>query len=191
MVAETERFVAVPSLGSLVVGWLLVLPKEHMLSLGEFGSDSHGEIETIAADWASTFGPLTWFEHGPAHPSSAVGCSIDHAHMHLVPTGGLDLREAAARCMPGLGLERVEDPDGAIREAVDDGTPYLYLRSPDGTSWLAASEEIPSQAFRRCIAAAQGRSDQYDWRDFPRHDVLRETIWRWRADARMHAGVAS
>jgi hypothetical protein len=31
---ETENFAVVPSLGALVEGWLLMVPKEHYISMG-------------------------------------------------------------------------------------------------------------------------------------------------------------
>lgn len=181
VVAESDNLVAVPSVGSLVAGWLLVVPKAHRLSFGESSDMSvlHRETEEIAAEWRREFGPLTWFEHGPAQPSSVVGCSVDHAHIHLLPSGELDLEEAASRHLPELTFVREDDPESAIAAAVEAGIPYLHLRLPDGTSRLAVSPRIPSQAFRRCIAAEQGRPDQFDWREFPQLETLEETMRRW------------
>lgn len=184
VVAESDNLVAVPSVGSLVPGWLLVVPKAHRLSFGASIAEMsllHRETEEIAAEWSREFGPLTWFEHGPAQPSSVVGCSVDHAHMHLLPNGELDLAAAAARHLPELTFTHEDDPESAIAAAVRAGLPYLHLRLPDGTSRLAVSPRIPSQAFRRCIAGEQGRPDQFDWREFPQWETLEETMRRWAA----------
>jgi ATP adenylyltransferase len=177
VVAETEHLVAVPSVGSLLSGWLLVLPKEHDLNFAaatDRSSRIESELTGLAADWEAVFGPLTWFEHGPKETDSAVGCSIDHAHMHLVPLGELNLLDAA-RSM----LKMRFNPVGALSEAtqaIDQDCSYLYLQLPNNTQWLAASNSIPSQSLRRVIAAEQGREDEWDWKKFPRHDLVTKTL---------------
>jgi ATP adenylyltransferase len=178
VVAETERVVAVPSVGPLIPGWLLVMPKQHALSFGAMDSDTLAallvDIHRIAAGWHDLFGPLTWFEHGPAEARSSAGCGIDHAHLHLVPTGHLDLLAGARDLFAELvfteiaGLEATADPVAA-------GDAYLYLRTPGGHSWLARSRDIPSQAFRRVIAHQQGHPAEYDWMRFPHLDALETT----------------
>jgi ATP adenylyltransferase len=188
VVRQTDRLVAVPSVGSLVPGWLLVMPKVHALSLAEFGrSDMAGlekEIGEIAATWSEIFGPLTWFEHGPCAPGSTVGCSVDHAHMHLVPLAGFDLLNATKTWMPEIEFERVDGLAAAVA-AIDSDIPYLHLRTEDRKIWLARSHGIPSQAFRRVIATAQGRPEEFDWKNSPHPEALEETIRR--ALALVHA----
>ncbi len=179
IIAETEHLVAVPSVGPLLPGWLLVIPKEHVLSFGAVDADTlavlMADLHKIAERWGASFGPLTWFEHGPAEDQSSVGCGIDHAHMHLVPTDQLDLLAAAHELFPHIAFQEVSGLEAAT-SAVALGDPYLYLRTGDGHSWLAASRDIPSQAFRRVIAHQQGRPDEYDWKAFPRDDALEATL---------------
>lgn len=186
-VDETERLVAVPSVGPLLPGWLLVLPKQHALSLADFGRADvpriEAEIETVGASWAQVFGRLTWFEHGPSSPQSEVGCSVDHAHMHLVPLAGFNLLGATQAHMPQIEFKRVSGLSAAV-EALDAELPYLYLRTEDGESWLAQSSEIPSQAFRRVLAIEQGRAEEFDWKSSPHSKTLEETIRRAGALAR-------
>jgi diadenosine tetraphosphate (Ap4A) HIT family hydrolase len=179
VLARTERFVAVPSVGPLVPGWLLVLPTSHQLSFGDLDStdDAATEVESIAASWGAEFGPLTWFEHGPVHEDSVVGCGVDHAHMHLVPLKGLDLLGLAAARMPSLHFERI-DGLGDIDSSRQPGSPYLYLREESGQSWLASSDAIPSQFFRRLIAETQGRPEEFDWKCHPHRKMLTSTLRR-------------
>lgn len=44
-VFESRNFVVVPSLGSLVEGWMLLLPKKHLLSMGALPE------ELVAEEW--------------------------------------------------------------------------------------------------------------------------------------------
>jgi diadenosine tetraphosphate (Ap4A) HIT family hydrolase len=180
VMAETENLVAVPSIGALVNGWLLVVPKNHHLNFGDAIRRSPGlvsEMEEIAARWEATFGPITWFEHGPKQAGTKVGCSIDHAHMHLVPLGRIDLL-AAARDRLGKASFTEISGFSALADAIDRGCSYLYIRLPDGTQWLEAANAIPSQSLRRVIAAEQGRAQEWDWKAFPRPELVHQTIAR-------------
>jgi ATP adenylyltransferase len=175
---ETERLVGVPSVGPLVPGWLLALPREHRLNFAEAMDRSAGidlELTRLAERWEALFGPLTWFEHGPKVPGSDVGCSIDHAHMHLVPLGDLNLLHAARDQLDGIHFSPVESLS-EVRDAITRDCSYLYIRLPDGTQWLAASNSIPSQSLRRVIASEQGCAEEWDWKRYSGPDLLSETI---------------
>ena len=178
-VRRSEHLLAVPSIGPLLPGWLLVLPTSHELSFADLSREAAvaAELEEIAAWWADLFGPLSWFEHGPASEGSPVGCGVDHAHMHLVPLGGLDLLALARSYMPSLLFEPIGGVEeiGRCRQA---GTPYLYLRAESGQSWLASSPGIPSQFFRQLIAAAQGRPEEFDWKCHMHRETLSYTLRR-------------
>jgi ATP adenylyltransferase len=178
VVGETKGLLAVPSVGALVPGWLLVLPKEHHLSYGT-AIEKHPELELelakLASFWESFYGPLTWFEHGPKEPGSDVGCSVDHAHMHLVPLGPLSLLERGQALSEDITFEPV-DGLPCITSALEHDRSYLYLRLPDSSQWLAESNSIPSQYFRRIIAAEQGRPSEWDWKQFPRHELIRDIV---------------
>jgi diadenosine tetraphosphate (Ap4A) HIT family hydrolase len=166
-VAEDDAALAVPSLGSLVAGWLLIVPRTHELSFGALDETMLRRVQAFAAPVlrraASGFGALSLFEHGPAARGAHVGCGIDHAHLHAVPTRGLNLRAAAERHLPQLRWREVSDIRAA-RAHVEAGESYLFLRDERGRSHLTAGDEIPSQAFRRVIAAELGRPHEFDWR---------------------------
>ena len=123
------------------------------------------------------------FEHGPADPGTAVGCGIDHAHVHLVPAGSLDLTSTALREFSDLAW-RPARSFSDTRDASVMGVPYLYVESPGAAAWIATGHDIPSQALRRILAAEQGRPDEYDWKAFPRLEMVQETIASIRAAAR-------
>jgi len=188
-VAESRDFLAVPSVGALVPGWLLLMPKRHVLSLALLSPQERAclleDVAELRASWGQLFGPLTLFEHGPAEVASPVGCSIDHAHLHLVPTGNIDLYTAAQRHLPELTWA-VTPGLANLDRLAEAGKPYLYLETPDGTSRVATGPEIPSQALRRAYAAELGEVDRYDWKAFPRLEVVQETVSNARA-----AGVAA
>jgi len=180
VVAETDHLVGVPSVGPLVPGWLLALPREHHLNFAEVIGHNPGvdcELAGLAKRWEKLFGPLTWFEHGPKEAGSDVGCSIDHAHMHLVPLAEMNLVSAAEVHLEAIRFASIETFSD-IQDAIRCDRSYLYIRLPDGTQWLAPSDSIPSQSLRRAIAIEQGRADEWDWNDSPGQDLLTDTIAR-------------
>src|SRR6266852_4207519 len=86
---ETDGFVVTPSLGALVEGWLLVLPREHAVNTSRIAANLRQEFTAIVdrtvAIVADEFGPVTLFEHGPSYDGSRLGCGVDHAHLLVVP----------------------------------------------------------------------------------------------------------
>lgn len=95
-----------------------------------------------------------------------MGCSVDHAHLHVVPTSALirDEVDALDASCTISGWRKVK----AIWEAEQEhaaGRDYLYLYDSDGSQWVAWTPDAPSQLFRRAIAHS-----------------IRQPIWDWKAD---------
>src|SRR4051794_2267005 len=66
VVAESRDFVAVPSVGALVPGWLLAIPKRHALNLAVLPRDEAAafaaQLGALKARCTELFGPITTFE---------------------------------------------------------------------------------------------------------------------------------
>lgn len=164
---ECDDVALVPTRGMLVEGWILAIPREHILSSSALSARRRSELwhraDRAVALVASSYGPATVFEHGAVVPGSVVGCGVDHAHIHVVPLS-FDLAELA-RSHP-LGRDLTWTPINDIRSVQDSQTvlsPYLVIQGPSGLGWRAAGS-IPSQFFRRVIADAIGCPSQFDWR---------------------------
>src|ERR1039458_10394749 len=86
---ESRNFVAIPTVGALVEGWLLVVPRTPILSFARLSTPLFSELEIfldeIIPAIQSVYGPVSVFEHGPSCAASVVGCGVDYAHLHLVP----------------------------------------------------------------------------------------------------------
>jgi ATP adenylyltransferase len=182
-VAGNAEFVAVLSLGALVPGWLLVLPRRHVLSLGQLSPQEHQRldrfVERIRSVWVDEFGPVVCFEHGPAQAQSSVGCSIDHAHLHVVPTAGCALRKGAQRLIPEIQWVAVDGVGDASRDAASHGLSYISL-TENGSASIATAHSFPSQVLRRVLATELGREREWNWREHPHLDVVRVGIERSR-----------
>ena len=175
----TTSFVSWASLGALVEGWVLVVPRHHFLNLGALPDEQIGKFEEFVSgtrDLVATAynSPVYQFEHGGTTPGSAVGCSVDHAHMHIVPTS-LDLLRLAKMHASHLRWLPVEGPSEA-RSICSDGESYLYLKQPDGRSYATVGTELPSQFFRQIIAKELDLGEPY-WRIDERIHTSNQTAW--------------
>jgi ATP adenylyltransferase len=191
-VLESSNFVALPSLGSLVEGWLLLIPKQHYLSMGALPVALVSEMEEMKAQLGeqvkSRFGEVCIFEHGPAFESRNVGCSVDHAHLHLVPLT-FDIEEAARPFMPH-DSEWSKASWSECQEAHLAGRDYLYFEQPFGYGRISTHTDFGSQVFRKAIASQIGRPDQFNWREFPEMDTVARTINVFAHAANSPEGIA-
>ena len=87
IVFSTEKHIVVPTLGSILPFWFLVIPRLHTLNYAAQPHSTRVELSLIIRKLRSLMkaaeDPLV-FEHGPAQPDSVVGCGCDHAHMHVL-----------------------------------------------------------------------------------------------------------
>lgn len=177
-VFESRNFVAVPSLGSLVEGWLLLVPREHFLALGALPGRLVAEMEDmkakISAHVRNEYGEICLFEHGPARVSRKVGCTVDHAHLHIVPLT-FDIADAARPFMPHDSVWSTASWSDC-REAHLAGQDYLYFEQPLGSGRISTHTDFGSQVFRKAIASQIGRPDDFNWREFPELDTVARTI---------------
>lgn len=177
---ESENFIVIPSLGALVEGWLLIVPKEHYICIGEMPSSLIDELNSVkfavAFHLKDIYGEVVAFEHGPSTHKSKVGCSVDHAHLHVVPTS-LSLVTASSKFLPD-DVNWVKGDFSNCRSAFADGKDYLYLEQPVGDGAIFVSKEIGSQVFRKSIACNMGILDESNWRDYPKLNILKDTVER-------------
>ena len=177
-VIESPNFVAVPSLGALVPGWVLLLPKKHHVAMGAVPSSETAELREIKRALVSrlgqAYGELCAFEHGPSGPGREVGCGVDHAHLHLVPLK-FDLGAAVLPLLP-RGVRWSEADLDDSKRAFEDGLDYLYLEQPLGRGRIAVCDRFGSQLFRRVIASHLGIDDEYNWREHPKVDNILSTV---------------
>ena len=93
ILCSTENFVVLPSLGQIAEGHLLILPRQHCLSLADIPHGNWGELERLSATvrrvLRSTYGTCVAFERGTR--SGGGGCGISHAHLHFVPVNNDEL----------------------------------------------------------------------------------------------------
>jgi len=128
----------------------------------------------LSEEVRSRFGEVCVFEHGPAFESRNVGCSVDHAHLHIVPLN-FDVAEAARPFMPHDSEWKTASWSDC-REAHLAGRDYLYFEQPVGHGRISTHSDFGSQVFRKAIASQIGRPDDFNWREYPELQTVSRTI---------------
>jgi diadenosine tetraphosphate (Ap4A) HIT family hydrolase len=167
IVARSGRFVAVPTIGQMLEGSLLIIPIEHEETCAALGDDARAEMLGLADEMVarcSALGSPIVFEHG-ATSASGGGCGIHHAHLHVVP-------------LPWTATPQELFPEAAA-EVADLATAWRALRASsqylligDGRRVLTRDLTIlpgdfSSQFFRRRIAEFFSLEAPWDWRSYP------------------------
>ena len=164
VVASNDHFVAVPSLGSLLPGWMLLIPRRPMPTLSLMNTEERTALAALRVDLSirlSAYGKTEYaFEHGGVS-GSIVSCGVDQAHLHVVPLS-FDLLHAAPR--HDLGW-RTSVSIYDLTEAETGGREYLFVERA-GVSLIGFPETPVSQWFRRLIAQECG-VEEWDYKRNP------------------------
>jgi ATP adenylyltransferase len=173
---ETTHFHVIPTIGPVIEGWVLIVSKQHALSMASLDAELIEELAALRLSVAKTmqkaYGTVAVFEHGPIQPQSEVGCGVDHAHLHVVGTG-IDLLKGSLKYISG---DWRTQRSASLMLTELRGKSYLYLEQPLGVQHVLVSDQIPSQLFRRVIADHFGRP--YNWRENPALDKVQATLDR-------------
>jgi diadenosine tetraphosphate (Ap4A) HIT family hydrolase len=170
VLAQTPSFVAMPTMGSLVPGWCLVVPRRRLLSLAELTEIEKVELAELRGRLSERLGrggkAVFEFEHGAREAGTAIGCGVDQAHLHVVPLD-FDLI-AAVHCEQPISVVGKDATD--IWRGLSDAEYVLVRRAAEEMTYGFYPELPISQFVRRVVARHIGHADRWDYRD----DVGRE-----------------
>ncbi len=181
-ILETPHFIVVPTLGAIVEGWILVISKRHVVSMGALTEEELGELNDLITRVRdlikSLYGSAVVFEHGPACDGTTFGCGVDHAHFHIITielavTPLID-KELAGKVMwkPSYNLMYLSDMHLNSKS-------YLYIvENKSNQGKVACLDSIPSQLLRRVIARHLGIPELYDYREHAFYDNVVATLCR-------------
>ena len=163
VVTTTENFVVLCDLGPLVVCHVLIVPKQHLLSLGAIENSKHWtELIELKGQTRLALAQLVaqpvFFEHG-SNSFRRGGTSVEHAHLHAVP-GNIGLSDS----LQGFEVTQISDLRSLRLWAARD-IPYLLFENTVGVMLVAEGvENIPRQFMRREAVRLLGLPSSYwDW----------------------------
>jgi ATP adenylyltransferase len=175
-----DHSVVVPTLGMMVPNWFLIVPEIHTFNYAQQTSTARGEVPILVRQiWdelAADGQDLLVFEHGAQEPGSAVGCGLDHAHVHVLlgASAFIDAVWTAMSADLGVSVEQV-GLDHLHDRVASDQPYYLAWRGGDRLLEQPVHQES-SQRFRRIIAKAAGISDHWHYETHPFHDNITRTV---------------
>lgn len=174
-IMENDSYFSLASIGALVDGWVLIIPKMHMVSMKDiYTSQAFVDFtNTMLCTMKQIYsGPFIAFEHGPNKCGSTTSCGTDHAHLHLIP-----YKKSLYKDMLGSGLKWEKCDANQISSYAGSNEYLFYAELSYNTSWedhkgyLHILEKPVSQYFRRLIANQINRTNEYDYKKYAHIDV--------------------
>ena len=166
VVARGDGLVAVPTIGQLFQGSLLILPEQHYETCADFPAELQVGMCRLLDELlviARRFGEPVFFEHG-ARNYTGGSCGIYHAHLHLVP---LPQRVRPALLFPDHQGFAVNLLSG-LRDLLGCNH-YLLMGDDEDVVYSrvdAMMAQPGSQYFRRLLVKRFGLPRPWDWREF-------------------------
>ncbi len=176
IIYESEHFVVVPGLGPLAPGYLMIMSKDHYLSLAQVPAEWYDEHHEIEEDFEFILGnmyhlPVTFAEHGTA-PGGAVGLkSLVHEHVHIMIDNVLSSYYKEMLCMHPV-------------ETMKDLAPIAYFSHKSGASgqlWATTDPQVylQRQIHRQIYAEKHNlATDQFNWRKTEFADRTKTNVWQ-------------
>ncbi len=168
IIFESNNFYVVPSLGSFVPNYLLIISKRHIYSMSELNESEFKEYKNILKDFSKIYEekfnrkPIV-FEHGSAAKNGYSASSIVHAHCHIIDYNFKDEQ----KLISDLKLKEIK-----LEELKNIKENYIFYISNNGKYYISLDFPVISQLMRIKIAEEIGIKDKYNWKN----DIFMENI---------------
>ncbi len=183
-IMETDKFFLLSSIGSLVEGWTMVIPKNHCYSMKEFYTqpefqqfvnDSVSKLSNIYKDKK-----IIAFEHGANKFGSLTACGTNHAHIHLVPIDSSLLDDIQKH----LSFDKISIDE--ISNHISDNEYLLYIDIEktlnSSPAHIHILEKPISQFFRKIIAEKLGNPEKYNYKEYLNKEISEATIKAFKSE---------
>ena len=178
---ENDHWYAVPTLGCMTIGYMLLVCKEHYLSLANLDTVCFEEMlslkATVERKIHQTLGvKCLAFEHGSTETDTNGANSVDHVHLHVVPFQN----EIWPMLSQKYHLGDFEEISGyqELRDRWKSEFPKTYLLFQDVNQriyYKTDVEDYSSQFFRKCLAPYLSMRE-WDWKQEEHEENLLKTI---------------
>lgn len=182
---ERPGWLVAPTLGAVVPGWLLAIPRQPFLSFRDWSTANGHCPQAILQDVRGHLGlapeEVIWFEHGPVMSGTPIGCGLDHAHLHILVRPGFTFTAfiTLARGLAHLRWQETSREQGYAQ--IRGNSSYLIAGCGDRVLIASNVECAGSQFFRRVVGALIGADSEWDYRRFPHTDNINRTIHTFRS----------
>lgn len=165
---ENLDFVSLASIGALVEGWSLIVPRKHCLSLrNHYGTTEFSSfVRSIVQKVERRYGPVVIFEHGANHCGSLTSCGTDHAHLHVVPQ-----QFPLTTLLDENGISSWQQIQASDINSLASNGEYLFFSAnsdaDDPLGFFKKLDQPSSQFFRKAIASLIGKTEVADYKTHP------------------------
>ena len=173
---EGTHWTIMPTLGSIVPGYLLLVANRHILSVSSCTVNELEELQylinIIRDKLENTYQyPCVLFEHGAGCGSGLSASCVDHCHIHILP-----LKEELDTKLNFSNFHMTEL--NSLREIADkvENMPYMLYQNQKKQYYLLQSDIYISQYFRQLIAISINQPDKWDWRQYHFSQNIKQTI---------------
>jgi len=173
---QTNSFFVVPGTGAFFPGYLMIVPKRHIMSFAWLTPSELKEFFQVLDDIRSILktiygSQVLAFEAGSKDDGAGKHLtSIVHAHFHLAPVDMPLLKEVQKSGITPALIRK--------QDIVNYGMYHYLLYVDHDDNWFIANNPhcyFPRQHFRQVLANWMGCYDVYNWRIYPyreRMDVI-------------------
>ena len=178
-IQESNNYFSLSSIGAFVEGWVLIVPKKHIISMKElydkkeFVDFTNHVLNVMKLHYS---GPFIIFEHGPSKCGSSTSCGTNHAHLHLVP-----YPYSLYKDMQSTGLTW-ESCKATQISSMAGNNEYLFYSEifanptwEDPKGYIHILKNPISQYFRKLIASQLNCPDEFDYKKYARIDLAIKT----------------
>lgn len=165
-----------PTIGPMVEGWSLIIPKEHGYSMKthynnkSFINYTDNVIRALREKYQSQ---IIVFEHGATSYGSLTACGTNHAHLHILPfpkslLSLMQVNRTWQSC-------KISDIDTIVGN--NEYLLYSEIKNSttDSTFFVSIVSEPESQYFRKLISQQLGVPEAYDYKSNLNIDLAYKT----------------
>jgi diadenosine tetraphosphate (Ap4A) HIT family hydrolase len=179
LVAGSENFVVMPSIGQLGDGHLMIVSRSHKTAVATLSADHREELASLISHTRSWLklkldANNIVFENGDPNGLGLMSCSVSHLHVHLVAyRHGVGALTQAVQQLEGKKISSL-----AALSGTSDAYSFVDM---EHLGIQLIRRRLPSQTLRRIIAQAIGLP-RWDWREASTEDQLNSIARVARAD---------
>jgi hypothetical protein len=177
---ETQDWVLAPTLGAIVPNWTIAVPRQPALNFWgwyeQTSSNPFTIVEAVSARLDVSPERILWFEHGPRHVGSVVGCGVDYAHLHLILDAPFSLEALMDQVMAGSSLNWESTLSAQAYAKLKKEESYLVVGQGSWASIAMGVDQVGSQFLRRMIAATVCQPNTWNYHDHPQSQNIAQTI---------------
>jgi SAM-dependent methyltransferase/diadenosine tetraphosphate (Ap4A) HIT family hydrolase len=181
LIYRDSFFDVISGLGALAQGYVLLVPRDHVRSIGELDEFSVRRIYRAAWCMANKVGEsfgrsCLVMEHGSSgDPHLPGGACIAHAHIHIFP---LECEADPQYFIPPNSYQ--VDDVAQLNGLAQDNSNYYYCALSEKEGYLSVNNNLGHQYGRRKWADHLGVGGEWDWAAAPYNDRAVQTAERLR-----------